>query len=170
MKRWLLAAALALPVAGLVISIAAREAAMSGASEWRIPVAGYDPRDPLRGRYIRFLYDWQVAGTAAPACRAGDACTLCLGAADGAVTATFSEPGAVCENRVETRASGIDVLPTPVTGGDQPRFSSRIFVSETSAPRFDAMLRKQPMLVVARLTTGGRLVNQRLEAATPAGE
>lgn len=178
MKRSLLAAALALPVIGLGVSITAREAALRSATEWRIPVAGYDPRDPIRGRYIQFGYAWRLAGNAPALCRTGVRCALCLEASGGAVTATYRTAGAICANRVDTAASAIDVVPVPVpvpgpigvSGAVHPQFSSRIFVSEASAPRLDAMLRKQPMVVVARLTNGGRLVNQRLEPAAQTGE
>ena len=46
--RVLLAAALLLPIVALATGILASEIGARGASVWRIPVAGYDPRDPLR--------------------------------------------------------------------------------------------------------------------------
>ncbi|MBB4631698.1 hypothetical protein [Sphingosinicella soli] len=54
------------------------------------------------------------------------------------------------------------IIPSEV---EPPEFSSRIFVSETSAPKLEDMLRREPMVVVARLTRQGRLVNDRLEPA-----
>ena len=170
MKRSLLAAVLALPIIGLGVSITAREAALRSATEWRIPVTGYDPRDPIRGRYIQFGYAWRLAGNAPALCRTGVRCALCLEVSGGAVTATYRTAGAICANRVDTAASAIDVVPVAVSGAVNVQFSSRIFVSEASAPRLDAMLRKQSMVVVARLTNGGRLVNQRLEPAAQTGE
>ncbi len=160
MKRWL-ALALALPLAGLVLSIAAREAGLSGASEWRIPIAGYDPRDPIRGRFIMFRYDWRVAGNAADC---NDAvCTLCLEEQAGDIVAAIASPAAACPARIDVNGSAIRIAHQ--ADGQLPDFSSRIFVSETSAPQLEQMLRDQPMVVVARLTRGGRLVNDRIEPA-----
>lgn len=65
MNRALLAAALALPIVALAAGIAAAEAGARGATVWRLPIKGYDPRDPVRGHYVRHRYDWQVTGNAA---------------------------------------------------------------------------------------------------------
>ena len=27
-------------------------------TDWLVPIAGYDPRDLLRGHYIQYSYDW----------------------------------------------------------------------------------------------------------------
>lgn len=160
MKRWL-ALALLLPLVGLVLSIAAREAGLSGASEWRIPIAGFDPRDPIRGRFIQFRYDWRVTGD--PALCTAAACALCLSGDSGEIVATMVAPGTVCPAYVDVNGSNIRGL--NVAPGQVPDFSSRIFVSETSAPKLEDMLRREPMVVVAKLTKQGRLVNDRLEPA-----
>lgn len=165
MNRKLLAAAVALPLAGLTASIAVHETALAGASEWRIPIVGYDPRDLIRGRYIRFAYAWSVAGDAA-AC-IGGVCDLCLAQDDGIIVASVRAPGAVCAHRLDLAASNIAVLAS-APGGAEPQFSGRIFVSESSAPRIERMLRERPMVVRARLTNSGRLVHDRLEPADQA--
>ncbi len=160
MKRWL-AIALLIPLTGLVLSIVAREAGLSGASEWRIPIKGYDPRDPIRGRFIQFRYDWRVAGDARHCTT--DGCNLCLDSVDGEIVATIAAPGVGCAAQIDVNGSNIRV--TRGANGRLPDFSSRIFVSETSAPALEDMLRRQPMVVSARLTRQGRLVNDRLEPA-----
>ncbi len=160
MRRWL-ALALLLPLVGLALSIAAREAGLSGASEWRIPIAGYDPRDPIRGRFIQFRYDWRVAGD--PALCGKAACGLCLSEEAGEIVATMAAPGTACPAYVDVNGSSIRRQSR--APGQAPDFSSRIFVSETRAPALEDMLRRQPMVVVARLTRQGRLVNDRIEPA-----
>jgi len=160
MKR-ALGLALLLPLVGLVLSIAAREAGLSGASEWRIPIAGFDPRDPIRGRFIQFRYDWRVAGDSA-LCTAA-ACGLCLSEATGEIVATMVAPGTACPAYIDVNGSNIKRFGG--APGQVPTFSSRIFVSETSAPELEEMLRREPMVVVTQLTRGGRLVNDRLEPA-----
>lgn len=163
MKRWLVPIVLLLPLVGLAAGIARQEAALDGASRWVIPITGYDPRDPLRGRFLRFAYAWQVEGDPG-ACARPRGCHLCLARRQGLVTATIEPPGAVCPNRVDPRLSRIDIDPGLGPRG-QPAFTARIFVSEASAPRLEAQLRDVPMVVVARLAPDGRLMPERVEPA-----
>ena len=162
MKRWMLAAALALPLAGLAAGVAWQENGARNASAWHIPVAGYDPRDPLRGRYINFRYVWTVSG---PAHLCRDGCDLCL--EQGGRHVRVVVKGEQCPARIDPVASRIALIYAPEFGADgQPLAAmSRLFVSEASAPRLEALLRHGPMVVRARLTRGGRLINDRLEPA-----
>jgi len=75
--RLLRAAALALPLLGLGAAWAVAHLRAQQGTEWEVPVAGYDPRDLLRGHYIVYRYDWpgldpQSARTAAVLCLNGD--------------------------------------------------------------------------------------------------
>lgn len=159
---WLLLAALALPIAWLGVSALTQERALSAAREWRIPIEGYDPRDPLRGQYVRFSFGWAQAGQ--PGLCLDSRCTLCLSDRDGTVTATAVPKGASCPFPVDLAASNIEVRPG--FGGDRDTwFTSRIFVSEATAPAIEEQLRAGPMVVVAALTPDGRLVNRRIEPA-----
>lgn len=155
-QRYWLLLALLLPLLVLGGNILRHQFNLAGAAEWRIPVSGYDPRDPLRGHFIRFSYDWTLRGDGS-ACGDGQ-CELCLFRDDAQVIATVRRPGVQCHARVDVAASRIGVRP-----GWPPRFTSRIFVSETSAPALEAELRRGPMDVVARVDRSGRLVNRRLE-------
>lgn len=160
MKNPWLVAALALPVVVLAHNIWRQQSALKAASEWRIPVSGYDPRDLLRGHYIRFSYGWQLRGDPTP-CLGDAGCTLCLSEEAGAVVATVLDDGAACAARVDTAASRIAVVPG--MSAQTAQFTSRIFVPEASAPALEAQLRQGPMQVVAALGSDGRLVNRRLE-------
>lgn len=164
MKRggWMLAA-LALPIIGLMLGIGVRQASMHGAEEWRIPIQGYDPRDLLRGQHIRYRYAWQVAGDPR-LCRRAAECFLCLERGGGMVRARIISSEQQCSTRVDVRASNISVSRSFGAAG-APTFSTRIFVSETSAPAMEKMLREQPVQIVAALTAEGRLVPQRIVPA-----
>jgi uncharacterized membrane-anchored protein len=63
-NRWL-QVAVALPLLGLVVMIARAEVALRSGPSFRIPIAGYDPRDLLSGHYLqyRFAFDWQGEST-----------------------------------------------------------------------------------------------------------
>ncbi len=159
-RNWAILAALALPLAWLAASAAVQERALGSAREWRIPIEGYDPRDPLRGQYVRFAYGWALAG--APGLCLREGCRLCLSDEGGTVTATARPAAHSCRFPVDLAASSIGVQPG--FRGEAPvRFTSRIFVSEATAPALEAQLREGPMVVVAALTPDGRLVNRRIE-------
>ena len=159
MTRWALAAALLLPLAGLAAGVVQQETGARGASQWHIRVAGYDPRDPLRGRFVNFRYVWRVSGPA-HLCRDGG-CDLCL--EEGGAAVRVVRRGNSCPARIDPRASRIGLTYAPEFGADgQPLAAmSRLFVSEASAPRLEAMLRAGPAMVSARLTRDGRLINDR---------
>src|SRR5690606_27514982 len=122
------------------------------AQTWVIPIAGFDPRDPLRGHYVTFRYMWQVRGDALQCLDSN--CLICLEQLpEGPVQARIvpRDDGEDCPGRVDPVASHIS-----------PDFTSRIFVSETSAPELEMALREGPMHVVALLRRDGILVNRRL--------
>lgn len=52
------AAALVLPLLGLAGTWAYTHVRAQQGTEWDVPIAGYDPRDLLRGHYVQFTYDW----------------------------------------------------------------------------------------------------------------
>lgn len=159
-RRLLLLAVLALPVLGVSASILHHERALGGASIWRIPITGYDPRDPLRGQYLAFAYGWQVRGDE-KLCDAVQGCDLCLDRQAGQVTARVVAAGSQCAHRVDLKASQIRFRPG--FRATSPTFTSRFYISETSAPEMEAMLRDRPMQLVAALTSNGRLVSRRVE-------
>lgn len=164
MKRFALLAALLLPFLVLGAGIVRNQSALSEAQQWRIPIAGYDPRDPLRGQYVAFTYGWQVSGDPA-LCDQPQGCDLCLDRDGERITAGIAPAGSQCPARVDPRLSRIDVRPSFREGNAQ--FASRLFVSETSAPALEDQLRTRPMVVVASLTPDGRLVNRAIEPAHP---
>lgn len=166
MRKWLLLAALLQPALWLGVGIASQERALSAAVEWRIPIEGYDPRDPLRGRYVQFSYNWTFAGDRT-LCASPVGCHLCLSRSGDTVTAKPTYPSSQCRNQVNPALSQIDVR-QGLAPAEPPRFTSRLYVSETSAPALEAQLRERPMVVVAALAPDGRLINRRLEPAGPA--
>jgi hypothetical protein len=163
MKRWLLLAALLLPIIGLGSGIWRNQASLGQAELWRIPITGYDPRDPLRGRFITFAYDWQVKGFPED-CNRPEGCQLCLEQEGETVRAVITASGVECASPVDLNLSQIDMR-QPFREDDTLTFTSRIFVSEASAPTLEEQLREGPMIVVAARTPEGRLVNRRIEPA-----
>jgi hypothetical protein len=163
MRRWALLVALLLPLLWLGASIVRNQSALGAADLWRIPITGYDPRDPLRGRYIEFAFAWEVKGDARE-CDRPQGCDICLQRDGAQVLAVISPVGSQCDSRVDLGLSRISVAPA-FREAEATRFRSRIFVSEASAPRLEQQLRDTPMVMVAALTPDGRLVNRRIEPA-----
>jgi hypothetical protein len=52
------ALALVLPLLGLTGTWAFTHVRAQQGTEWDAPIAGYDPRDLLRGHYVVYTYDW----------------------------------------------------------------------------------------------------------------
>ena len=160
MNRRLLLAALLLPLLFLGSGIVRNEAGRRQAEPWRIPVEGFDPRDTLRGLYVRFSYGFEVRGDAA-SCLGDRGCRLCLSEEGGRVVATVEKAPGQCRRPVDTAASRMVVRPGPAAGAVV--FGNRIFVSESSAPRLRRELDQGGMQLVAELGADGRLVSRRLE-------
>lgn len=159
MRRLPLLLAVLLPALVLAGGIVSKETGRLGAEEWRIPVDGFDPRDTLRGLYVRFTYAFDVRGDTR-ACMEETGCRLCLSREDGRVVATVETAEVQCRMPVDTLASRIDVRPGV---GGVPMFSNRIFISETSAPELQRQLAEGSMQLVAELSADGRLISRRLE-------
>lgn len=58
MIRYARLAAAVLPLLGLGALWTQSERTYNTGTDWEVPVAGYDPRDFLRGHYVEFQYDW----------------------------------------------------------------------------------------------------------------
>lgn len=72
--------ALIFPLIYFSASIAYNITHKETASQWRIHITGYDPRDLLKGRYLRYRFDWNIAEGDSLSCdkfRKNDCC-ICL--------------------------------------------------------------------------------------------
>lgn len=85
MKHKKLLIAVSIPFVLLSLLIVRAELHISQGKEWKFQVQGYDPRDLLRGHYLRFglRYDWEVE--ASRSCTVGGDCCLCLTDVGGVV-------------------------------------------------------------------------------------
>lgn len=95
MSKRFIALAVLLPMLTLVLSIVRAEVNLAGGETFRLPVEGYDPRDLLRGRYLRYRVK---EPTAAPldVCE-GEQCCLCLSHVAPPRVATCETARAACD-------------------------------------------------------------------------
>lgn len=105
---------------------------------WTVPIAGYDPRDMLRGHYLQYQYEWNLDDAAA-ACSGPD-CALCTDAPE-----RFDPPVRLVprSDAAEACASFIAVAFDPSNGimiaGARDRLT-RYYVPESEALRLQTLL------------------------------
>lgn len=80
-RRWWVPVAVIVPLVGLLVMVGQAELGRQSGETWRIPIGGFDPRDLLHGRYLRyqFQFDWRDTSTCGTATRPDPDCCLCLG-------------------------------------------------------------------------------------------
>lgn len=161
-RSWRLAALL-LPAFGLAGLWAKSDHTYRQGTEWEVPIAGYDPRDYLRGHYVDFTYDWSaLAGAAEPTgflCLAGTAPRLTRAEwrADAAALADCAHPVMADPYSVYGRAS-LD--------------RGRLYIGQDRAAALERQLRDRDLraLVTIRQREDGSFtpVTIRLRPLTPA--
>jgi hypothetical protein len=99
-----IAAAAALPLFGLGALWVQSDRTYNTGTEWEMPIAGYDPRDYLRGHYVEFTYDWPGLD----ARRDMPVESLCLeGAAPALTRATVVSKGKACAHPLRPAGDGV---------------------------------------------------------------
>jgi hypothetical protein len=117
-RRLLLAAALALPLVAFAGAWAHTHWRAQQGQEWLVPVAGYDPRDLLRGHYVQYRYEWPVAAGASSSAAYADSLCLRGKAPDIASVKPYPGPDDRCAiivrstlgNRAEVRGLDTGIL------------------------------------------------------------
>jgi hypothetical protein len=164
MKRGFLAAAvaaLALPVVALAALIGEQEVALANTPTLNVPLAGVDPRDLLRGRYIVGQLDWAwetaTTGEKPRGQRTGGLCVL---AGDG------TKPRVRFVEGWKSGDGTPDGCRLMIAGrrwerGREPQFTPRsldksgnalrLYVPETRAAELEKMLRDRPGAVTVDL-------------------
>ena len=104
MNRLIRLAAVILPVLGLGALWVQSDRTYHQGTEWEVPIAGYDPRDVLRGHYVEFVYDWP--GRERWAIDAPQA--LCLEGAPPRIAKVAPHPeGAPCAHPLRTATTSV---------------------------------------------------------------
>lgn len=169
MKRRLVPTlALLLPLGGLAAGWAQTHHAAQQGTEWEVPIAGYDPRDLLRGHYVIYTYDWPGLNAAPDDLRFQP--VLCLEGSAPVITRAYVPQGEPCARHVEARGGFGDP-----EGG---LASGRLYVPQGEGRRLEARLRDPRLqgFVRIRVREDGHLTPLRLtfrprgaEAEAPAG-
>ncbi len=125
--RWV---ALCLPLLALAAGIVRGERLLRSGSEWRLDITAYDPRDPLRGRYLQFtvVERWGEALEPGPPEQLPCACLERASMADSATLRAAS-----CERAKEQCGAFVR--------RDALQNLNRLYVPETRAAALEERLR-----------------------------
>ncbi len=109
-RRWVLVA-VTLPLLAIVLGIVRAELFMRRARDFVFEIAGYDPRDLLRGHYLQFTLRVEEPLDVREPCNddAEVLCCLCLTRSEGvahAERATCATARAQCDGALEMRSVG----------------------------------------------------------------
>jgi hypothetical protein len=134
------ALALVLPLLGLAATWAYTHVRAQQGTEWDVPIAGYDPRDLLRGHYVVFTYEWPgLEGRE----RWGIPAELCLHGTAPTIDRVTAGAGPGCANPVRAYDYPHDVR-GGVVGG-------RLYVSQAEGARLQQQLTDPALQGIARV-------------------
>lgn len=103
MNRLVRLAAVIAPLLGLAALWATSHQTYQQGTEWEVPIAGYDPRDYLRGHYVEFTYDWpgiEEFRDAPPQ-------MLCLEGAAPTLARVTADSKGICAHPIRADATGV---------------------------------------------------------------
>jgi GDYXXLXY protein len=146
-----LIAVLAVPILALMASAwsAARQA--STATQWTLPIEGYDPRDPLRGHYIQFRY--ALGDTVSEAVVSG--AWLCLKKPDGKpeVSSVYGNDSASCaaRGRILENHDGF----ATASWGNSATILGRIYIPEADSALLTGLLADTKREKAVRIEVAG---------------
>jgi hypothetical protein len=146
--RKALVLALVLPILGLVALIVRSEFVAESGTKWILAIHPYDPRDLLRGHYLRYRIDWRWDG--AQSCEGGwDECCYCL---HGNVAAPPEEP------TVEMVSCGAVARCASWFPRRREENLSQFFIPEDREESLTRAIRDRPAHLLISVTSGGGVV------------
>ena len=161
--------ALAIPVLGLLALVIKAELRASATETWEVAIRGYDPRDLLRGQYLRYRFDFERGGQdeCGPSAEHSDAsvrgrvqpeelsdeCCLCL---------QRSAPGALGAQVRQVECDGADERCEDVLQVQSIRSPLRYFIPEDRASELERALGERAASLVLRVDPAGAPADQQL--------
>jgi uncharacterized membrane-anchored protein len=140
--------ALALPIVALAVMVARAEIVSRSGRPYRIHITGYDPRDPIRGHYLRYRLDF-LWDDLRERCTTST-CAYCLRGPAG------SEP---LVSKVSPNGTGTCDASFPESQLDH---LTEFYIPEGRGPVLERALRSQRADLLVRVSSGGGVVIQDL--------
>ncbi len=121
------------PVLGLAALWLQSDRTYHTGTEWEVPIAGYDPRDLLRGHYVEFTYDWPGGETLGDIhygalCLEGEAPTV-------ARVRWLKNDSAPCDHPLRSNPGGVY--------GSDGLFTGRLYIGQDRAAQLEEELRNR---------------------------
>ena len=156
-SRRILMIAVLVPILGVVVMVGRAEFGRQAGTTWRIPITAYDPRDLLRGHYLRYQYvfDWQGEDSCGQgsAERPAAGCCLCLAASGG-----LDRPPRVRQIQCDETEPSCDC----VLQGSAVQAPQRYFIPEARARELEARLSGSDAALELQCTADGQVAIREL--------
>lgn len=139
---------LLLPIVAVALLIGRAELVVQGGTEWAVPIGGYDPRDLLRGHYLRYRLTWQVESDGC----GGDPASCCYCLWDAGARGAHKEP-AVSLISCADRAPCESYFPKQRID-DLEKF----YIPEGEGARLERAIREKPAALLIGVSKRGQVV------------
>lgn len=154
--RFMIPAALALPLIGLVVAAILPWRDERNSVAWDVPITGYDPRDILRGHYVMFRYAWPDTATGTmPGDMPESSWRVCFNGERTQPTITFFSDDAPAPSCVSIGRSIEDhdglTFRANVRDTGRPVAQGRMFIPEDDGPALNRILADSTADVRARI-------------------
>lgn len=156
-RRFLLPFALLLPVVGLGLIWLLVERESYQGTEWDVPIAGYDPRDLLRGHYVQFLYEWPAVGEEDIPTWSRSRKILCIKGTAPDIESVEVQDEIRSDQSLDSACDATARSNPWSEEGDDGLIRDRIYVSQEAASDYDGKLvnRKLQGIVRIRINNSG---------------
>ncbi len=120
--------AVALPVLVLCLLIVRAEVSVNQGESWQLRIAGYDPRDLLRGHYLRFQVDYGIP-EGEQRCEDSRTCCICLEDSGARIPATSWQQCTTAKTECDS-----------IIRAEFEHSLNRFYIPEEQASRAEALL------------------------------
>lgn len=150
-SRFFLPMALLLPLFGLAMIWFLTDRNSDQGTEWDVPIAGYDPRDLLRGHYVQFRYDWPAVRDRDIPTWSGSQQGLCIIGTAPRIS-SVSVQDLIGPNSASTTVCDDTARVNPWSEeGDDGLLRDRIYVPQEAARGYDAKLANPKLQGIVRI-------------------
>ena len=151
-RRLFLPLALLFPLFGLGLIWLLTERQSDQGTEWDVPIAGYDPRDLLRGHYVQFRYDWPMVRENDIPAWSGSRSNLCIiGSSPRIERVEMQDPFRPVPEASTLNCDAVAKANPWSEEGDDGLLRDRIYVPQQAARDYQARLADPELQGIVRI-------------------
>lgn len=155
-RRLFLLIALLIPVLGMGLTWFLSERESHQGTEWDVPIAGYDPRDLLRGHYVQFRYDWPAVQEEDIPIWSRSPKILCIRGAAPDITSVEVQDEISSDPSVDLACDATARANPWSEEGDNGLTRDRIYVPQEAAGDYDRKLADPKLQAIVRVRINNR--------------